>query len=460
MWDLIKIWQLIQGTSLQDEHELPLSEGQGSGQTKKYNIGQLKQYVLTFVMDRISLITKGDKGDRGDTGAKGEKGDKGAAGDRGSNGVQGIKGDQGIAGPVGIQGAKGDKGEQGNQGPEGVQGIQGIQGESGESGQPGQNGQPGEPGEPGIQGAQGEKGDVGPQGIQGVAGTGIPVGGTAGQFLEKANATNYNVQWTDFGTKVLAIPSTGLSTVTGTPTAADSVITILSKFKSFFDGIAATIRVTVLTGLTTGTNSAVTATDSLLIGVGKLQAQVNAKQAVLSIPTDAEMQVGTDNVKYVTPLRNAAWWTWTKTQAQTVAGIWSFISVKLTPGTAPSSPVAGQLWYETLGDLLKFRKGSQNVEVVTNLGNTAYTGIDNRLAQFNNAGDIIAVHVLEDGDTLDSDIITALTSAAFNTANRFTVTITPANAKIFHQGMEYYDSATIYNYRAIGENIVRRFSAS
>jgi len=41
------------------------------------------------------------------------------------------------------------------------------------------------------------------------------------------------------------------------------------------------IQGTKLTGLSTSTNSAVTATDTVLVGIGKLQAQVNGKQATL-----------------------------------------------------------------------------------------------------------------------------------------------------------------------------------
>lgn len=54
-------------------------------------------------------------------------------------------------------------------------------------------------------------------------------------------------------------------------------------------------------------------------------------QTVLSIVSDTEMQTGTENTKYVTALRITTWWTWIKTQTQTIAGTWTF-SALLTSG--------------------------------------------------------------------------------------------------------------------------------
>lgn len=47
----------------------------------------------------------------------------------------------------------------------------------------------------GPQGPQGETGTQGEAGSQGSAGQGVPTGGTAGQFLRKASATNYDSAW-------------------------------------------------------------------------------------------------------------------------------------------------------------------------------------------------------------------------------------------------------------------------
>ena len=69
-------------------------------------------------------------------------------------------------------------------GPQGPAGAQGPQGETGAAG---------------AAGAQGPKGDAGP---------GVPSGGTAGQFLKKAGATDYDTAWTDAPGEVFLVTVT------------------------------------------------------------------------------------------------------------------------------------------------------------------------------------------------------------------------------------------------------------
>lgn len=99
---------------------------------------------------------------------------RGAAGADGATGPQGPQGDQGIQGLPGADGADGATGAQGPQGDQGPQGIQGIQGPAGNDG---------------------ADGATGPAGADGADGQGVPVGGTAGQVLEKIDGTDYNTQW-------------------------------------------------------------------------------------------------------------------------------------------------------------------------------------------------------------------------------------------------------------------------
>jgi hypothetical protein len=134
IFDLKKIWQLIAGTALQDEHELPVSEGTGANQTKKYTIGQIKAYIVAAVTPLITAIPKGDTGATGATGAQGIAGVQGVKGDKGDKGDQGLKGDTGPQGPQGIQGPIGATGADGAQGPQGEQGIQGPEGPEGPQG--------------------------------------------------------------------------------------------------------------------------------------------------------------------------------------------------------------------------------------------------------------------------------------------------------------------------------------
>jgi hypothetical protein len=52
-------------------------------------------------------------------------------------------------------------------------------------------------GEQGIQGIQGETGATGAVGADGADGLGVPVGGSTGQVLAKASATDNDTQWVD-----------------------------------------------------------------------------------------------------------------------------------------------------------------------------------------------------------------------------------------------------------------------
>lgn len=58
-------------------------------------------------------------------------------------------------------------------------------------------GAPGPTGATGSTGATGATGATGSTGAQGPAGQGVPVGGTEGQVLAKASATNYDTEWVD-----------------------------------------------------------------------------------------------------------------------------------------------------------------------------------------------------------------------------------------------------------------------
>ena len=71
-------------------------------------------------------------------------------------------------------------------------------------------------------GVPGPQGPAGPTGPQGPAGQGVPVGGTAGQFLTKIDGTNYNTDWTTLNLSAyapLASPA-----LTGDPTAPTAAL--------------------------------------------------------------------------------------------------------------------------------------------------------------------------------------------------------------------------------------------
>ena len=60
---------------------------------------------------------------------------------------------------------------------------------------------------------------VGTPGATGPAGPGVPVGGTAGQFLTKIDSTNYNTDWTTVNLSQYAVKANNLSDLPSAPTA-------------------------------------------------------------------------------------------------------------------------------------------------------------------------------------------------------------------------------------------------
>ncbi len=95
-------------------------------------------------------------------------------------------------------------GPTGVQGPQGIQGVQGVTGATGANGVTGATGAQGVTGATGVQGPQGIQGVTGPAGLPGIngvtgatgpAGFGVPIGGSAGQVLQKVDSSNYNTAW-------------------------------------------------------------------------------------------------------------------------------------------------------------------------------------------------------------------------------------------------------------------------
>lgn len=82
--------------------------------------------------------------------------------------------------------------------------------------------------------------------------------------------------------RVLASALTGLSATAGTFTATDDVLFAFGRIKYFIDNIAATILATVLTGISFADATAVTASDSILIAIGKLQKQITDNVAAIA----------------------------------------------------------------------------------------------------------------------------------------------------------------------------------
>jgi hypothetical protein len=74
-----------------------------------------------------------------------------------------------------------------------------------------------------LSGSVGVPGPQGPQGVPGNPGQGVPVGGTAGQFLTKIDGTNYNTDWTTVNLSAYAVKANNLSDLTNFATARDNL---------------------------------------------------------------------------------------------------------------------------------------------------------------------------------------------------------------------------------------------
>ena len=112
------------------------------------------------------------------------------------SGPQGPQGEQGPVGPQGLVGPQGSPGPKGDPGDTGPQGPKGDTGDTGPQGVPGPQGPQGAKGDTGNTGPIGATGPAGPTGATGAPGAGVIPGGTTGQILAKASATDYDTEWT------------------------------------------------------------------------------------------------------------------------------------------------------------------------------------------------------------------------------------------------------------------------
>lgn len=180
--------------------------------------GTLKRFTKADLISNLNSTVKGDKGDTGATGA---------------TGATGIQGPQGIQGPIGATGATG---------PQGIQGVAGTNGTNGYNGW--------SPICAAIQSGSNIYLEV----VDWVGGQGT-----------KPNLTGY-------------IGQTGIVSSQSQAMVINQTITNTDQLPEGTTNLYLTqsrVIASPLTGLSTVTNTAVTATDTILQGIGKLQAQVN-----------------------------------------------------------------------------------------------------------------------------------------------------------------------------------------
>lgn len=185
-------------------------------------------------------------------------------------------------------------------GPDGAPGPPGPPGETGATGPPGPTGPMGPQGPTGANGATGATGPAGPAGGQGPAGVkgdpgvGVPVGGTTGQVLGKASATDFDTGWID----QISGGGGGITT----EDAVDAVATALTAGNNIditYDDTANTITVDVeaLTKSDVGLTNVDNTSDVNKPVSTATQTALNAKQPLdTDLTTIAGLTATTDNV--------------------------------------------------------------------------------------------------------------------------------------------------------------------
>ena len=198
----------------------------------------------------------------------------------GTPGMTGPQGPQGITGATGPTGPTGATGPTGPIGPTGATGPTGPIGPTGLTGATGLTGPTGPTGDTGPIGATGPTGPIGPTGLTGPAG---PSGAGTGDMLKANNLS-------DLVDATAARANLGIPLVDNVASA-----TLLNRanhtgtqLASTISNFAATVLAGILTGLSLATATAVTAADTVLVAIGKLQKQitdltttVGGKQATL-----------------------------------------------------------------------------------------------------------------------------------------------------------------------------------
>lgn len=178
----------------------------------------------------------------------------------------------------------------------------------------------------------------------GVAGNPVVALANDAAAVEALSGTGFAVRtgtdaWTQ---RLLTAPAAGF-TITNSNGVAGNPTFVLADDLGALEALAST-GIAVRTGANAWTQRTITAGSAISVSNGDgvagnpsvavLDASTSQKGAV-QLATNAEVQTGTDSSKGVVSSALAAWWTWVKTQAQAIAGNWSFLG-NVIFGDAPT----------------------------------------------------------------------------------------------------------------------------
>lgn len=245
----------------------------------------------------------GDAGPAGPAGADGATGPKGDTGDVGPQGPAGPKGDTGATGPAGADGATGPQGPKGDTGDVGPQGPAGPAGATGPKGDTGDAGPQGPAGPTGLKGDTGDVGPQGPAGPTGATGATGPTGatGATGPKGDKGDpGTPANNSWGSITGTLSSQTDLQSALNAKEPTITAGTTSQYWRGDKTWRDFATDVRAAVLTGLSTATAAVITASDSVLSALGKLQAQVSARvlKAGDTMTGDLEISKANPQIKF------------------------------------------------------------------------------------------------------------------------------------------------------------------
>jgi hypothetical protein len=320
--------------------------------------GEHDDWNINVAGERGTTGPVGPQGPIGPSGGPvGPQGPQGVAGPPGPQGIQGVQGEageglEGPAGPQGPPGLIGPPGPEGDTGPAGPIGATGadstVPGPTGPKGDKGDKGDTGPtgaastvPGPPGSIGPPGPEGPVGPQGPQGDIGPVGPSGSGTGDVTHVGTPVNGQLaQWTG-ATSIQGIDASSLGFLT--TAAAATTYQPLDPDLTALAALGGTN--TIYYRSAANTWAAVTIGANLTFTGGTLAATAapGAPLAAEYITSTADATLTNERV-----LTDTASVTWDRSTAgQIKATATATGTVKYTAAaTAPSSPGAGDLWYD------------------------------------------------------------------------------------------------------------------